>query len=200
MKHRNVKQILEDDKDWSTCKKIAENANLFCQEFGLVKDKGYREYVHTALKLLESKNQGFAVNRIPINHDAIVERYEALSQLNGASEQEMEYATEAFEIYRSMILDRVGFCEDYSENPMQMVWFYRVAKKCLELNIEPIDFLASHFEAFDYFSSLPEPRNLLSEKTLTRLMKYMAKKKKEPKKVTPSKIDMTRFKGPDYKD
>ena len=183
LKHRGINKIKESDRDWLNLKELTKLINEFCLSFNLDKRMGYIEYITIAFSKISSMHS--YISKFITMYESICLEYEAKVILNSDTTPGKTKAIH--DDYVSLISSKTGILEDFTTKPIKMLCFFKIKKKCEELNIEPETWIDAQFEALDYCNGLPSPENMASEKALERLNKYMYENKI---KITKPKSDV----------
>lgn len=169
LKHRGVKRIGPDDRDWAQVKSLANTANQFCDEFGLETREGFIKYVEIGL----NKIQSFRAYLSKLNnmYETISREYEA--GLNMKEDDNKEATLELHDIFVNKIADRTGLYESFKDKPDKMVSFYKARLMCDELDVDYETFIDAQFASLEWCNGLPSPESLYSDKAKERLNKYL---------------------------
>jgi hypothetical protein len=167
LRHRGIQQIKPNTKDWLLIKDITGQANQFCEEFDLEKRSGYLEYIETAL----SKMNKFSLIKFPNMLSGIIECYAAKAELLN---DPTPSTTEAIHnLYQRMITEKTGLPTDYTKNPEKYLYFLKVKELSEKIGIKPSIYIKAQFASFEWRDGIPDPIQLVGDKALERLNKYL---------------------------
>lgn len=164
-----IKKVDQDSREWNKMKELTKICVSFCNEYGLSKRKGFIEYVKIGFSKISSFNNylGKLINM----DETIYNLYNAKVEI--MADENPEETREIHDYYVSLISKRtnirVGFDKDY----LKYLSFLAVRKKTDELNIPAEIFIDSQFEGLSWTDNYPEPSQLISEKSIDRLNKYL---------------------------
>lgn len=168
-RHRGINIIKEGSRDFLQLKEITRLALDFCNDFGIINKKGgFQEYIQIAV----SKMNKFSLNKINSMHQGICDAYEALEEIRAYNQTDIDAA---YEEYTSRVLDKIGFTNDYRNQPEKFVYFKRAAEFANKSQVAIKDYIYAQFEGFEYLNSVPDPVQLVGEKAEERLMKFLYK-------------------------
>lgn len=172
LKHRGVKKIDENDRQWPLCKKLAEVCNTFCNDFNLDTRAGYIKYITIGFKRMNGKYTNY-LNRLISMSQNISDTYQATSEINNDNSP-IETAS-IHDYYCKVIADRAGFKVDYSNQPETYIYFIRVREFCTERGIDPEMWIDAQFEGLAWCNGIPDPDKLLSDKSSAYYAKFQYK-------------------------
>lgn len=181
LKHRGVKKIDENNRQWPLCKKLAEVCNTFCTDFNLDLRAGYIKYIKMGFSRMQGNNRNY-LNRLISMAQNISDSFQAIEEINHDSSP-LETAV-IHDYYCKVIADRAGFKVNYNNQPETYVYFTRVREFCLSRNIEPEEWIDAQFEGLAWCNGIPEPDKLLGDKANSYYAKFKFKNNKtegEPK-------------------
>lgn len=179
MKHRGVRKINMQSRDWLQLKQLTGLVNDFCEEFNLEKRKGYIEYVQLGIKKIQSMSN--LVTKLINMYETISKTYSALDELNNW--RDMDSIINIHNYYVNTVADKTGIMDSYTNKPDKMVIFKRIADQCLELSVNYEDYIDAQFKALDWANDYPSVEALVGDKAIERLNKFLYKK--------PTKISRT---------
>lgn len=169
IKHRGIARIKESDKDWLQVKNLAKLINEFCDTFGIEKRSGYIEYITLAFSKISSMHS--YLTKFVNMYESICSEYESKVLL---LEDDSPGKTKSIhDDYVELVGSKTGLRESFLDKPSKMLCFFKIKKKCEELNIEPEVWVDAQFNALEYCGGLPSPENMAGEKALERLNKYL---------------------------
>jgi len=186
LKHRGIQQIKPNTKDWLLIKDITGYANQFCEEFGLEKREGYIEFINIGV----GKMSKFSLIKFPNMLSGISESYASAKELSKDSDPEL--TKQIHNLYQRIITDKTGLPTDFSKNPDKYIYFLRVRELSENLGIKPSIYIKAQFASFEWRDGVPDPIQLVGDKALERLNKYLYQNniqvKKQGKKINWDKI------------
>lgn len=192
-KYQNVKPIKPGTKDYIALKTVAEKGYEFYKAYYSKNEKrltAFVEYLETFLKI----NKKLVLNFIPSRHDRICEYFE--SNIAIRKDQNPVITQRLIKDYNQRVITQTGtLFVDYTSIPNEYVKFVKAAEICKELNIPAEAYLQAQFDRFSFFNSIPEPKDLISEKALTAIQRYVAKNPQYGKKAEISKERINRLKN-----
>ena len=168
-KHRGVSKIKEGDRDWLQLKQLTKLINEFCTSFDIEKRSGYISYVTLAFSKISSMHS--YLTKFINMYEAICNEYEASLILKEDDSPDKTLAIH--NDYVELVGSKTGIVEKFLDKPSKMLCFFKIKKKCEELNIEPEVWIDAQFDALGYCGGLPSPENMAGDKALERLNKYM---------------------------
>ena len=165
-KHKGIPKINPGSKEFLICKEIANNANRFALDFGIEKSTAYTSYCTMAIAMMKN----FFLARIPSLHESICSKYEAFNEVFNDKNKNI---TEALHTrFQSMIIDKVGFSNSYTNDLANYKYFVVAAAACVRLGIKPEDYIKAQFQAFEWRDGIPAPPQLTGDKAIERVVKY----------------------------
>jgi hypothetical protein len=169
MKHKGVRMIKENDREWLQLKELTKLVNQFCEDFNLEVRAGYIKYVEMCFSKISSLRS--YVSKFISMYESICNEYDAISQMTEDDDKQSTLAVHDYFVEK--VADKTGIVEPYTKYPNKMIAFYKVRKICDELGVEPEVFIDAQFDALDWCQGMPTPENLISDKSRERLNKYM---------------------------
>lgn len=172
-KHRGIKKLVQGDKDWLQVKKLTEICIDFCNDFELEKRQGFITYLEMAFSKITSTRQ--YLSKFINMSEGIAQEYEFVQEI--AQDENPTETREIHDTYINLIATRTGIPEPYDKNPSKYIYFKRVRELTDKLDI-PFDiFLKAQFEGLAWADAFPEPNQLVGDRSMERLNKYMYNKK-----------------------
>lgn len=168
LNHRAIIIPRPGTKEWTFIQHIIPNVNSFCEDFNLSKKAGYSKYIEIGVK----KMNLYRLTGFSTMHDLIADEYEAINEL--ANDMTPARTERAHQVY-SKHLGEMAIVKNYSKEPSKMVYFKRVAEKCSELKVTIEHYIAAQFDGLKWANTIPEPAQLVTEASMTRLNKYIVK-------------------------
>lgn len=169
MKHRGVKRIGINDREWLQIKQLAKLGNQFSQEFELEKRAGYIEYIQLGLSKLASMRQ--YISKLINMYETICNEYDSRQELN--NDPNPQKTMEMHNVFVNKIADRTGLFEKLDNRPDKMTAFLRARELCDNMGIDYETFIDAQFEALDFCNGIPTPEQLYTDKAKERLNKYL---------------------------
>lgn len=188
MKHRGIDIAKPGTSEFTLIKTITKNAVEFKDLF-FRDDKhetAFREYIILANK----KMKKFNLTRISSMHSSLIEEYEAIRELK--NDKFPEFTDRAYKAYNKRIINKVGvILNDYKNNPDKFKYFMRVAERCKELKITPEIYIDAQFDGLAWANGIPDPMQLVGDKSNERLEKYLFENDTQLKDVNKEAKDKT---------
>lgn len=178
LKHRGVKKIDENNRQWPLCKKLADVCNTFCTDFNLETRSGYIKYIKMGFSRMQGNHKNY-LNRLIAMAQNITDSYQATDEIN---HDESPIETSAIhDYYCRVIADRAGFRVDYHNQPEVYVYFIRLREFCEAQGIDYEEWIDSQFEGLAWCNGLPDPDKLLGDKANSYYAKFRFKTNKPDK-------------------
>lgn len=168
-KHRGVRRISEDDREWGQLKKLAATCVDFCNDFEMDKRKGFIIYLEIAFSKISSTRQ--YLSKFTNMYESIAQEYEFTQEIQ-ADDNPTE-TREIHDLYVATIAKRTGIPEKYDKVPNKYVYFKRVRELTDKIDIPHDVFIEAQFEGLAWADSFPGPAQLIGDKAIERLNKYM---------------------------
>lgn len=181
LKHRGVKKIDENNRQWSLIKKLADVCNTFCHDFGLETRAGYIKYIKIGFSRMQGNHKNY-LNRLISMAQNITDSFQATDDINH-DESPIETAN-IHDYYCKVIADRAGFKVDYHNQPETYIYFVRLREFCQANGIDPEVWIDAQFEGLAWCNGFPDPDKLLGDKAKSYYAKFQFKNNKagdEPK-------------------
>lgn len=181
LKHRGVKKIDENNRQWPLCKKLAEVCNTFCKDFNLELRAGYIKYIKIGFSRMQGNHKN-SLNRLISMAQNISDSFQATDEINHDSNR-IETAA-IHDYYCKVIADRAGFKVDYHNQPEIYIYFVRLREFCESNDIDYEEWIDAQFEGLAWCNGLPDPDKLLGDKAKSYYAKFQFKNNKagdEPK-------------------
>lgn len=171
LKHRGISRIKQNTTDWTNLKNLSEVCINFSNDFELDKRKGFIVYCEIGLNKISSFRN--YISKLVQMSESISNEYESIYVIDNDDNKEL--TSELHNIYTSFVSKYTGIIQDFSDNPSIYVNFCKLSKLLTtELkNIKPEIYIKSQFEGLIWTDSYPEPYQLVTDKAITRLNKYL---------------------------
>jgi len=166
-RHRGVRLLTQESREWSIIKEITAQALDFANAFGISKKEGFNIYITKAMQ----KMQKFSLNKIPNMYEGISNSYEADTIIK--KDDKPKATRSIHDYYVQKIAKKTGLAETYLENPEKYVCFYKTRLIAEEIGVTYKDYLESQFEGFSYRDGIPDPVQLIGDNAKKRLSKYL---------------------------
>lgn len=167
--HRGIKQITEGSKDWLMCKDIAENAKVFCRDFGLAHKEGFAIYVGIILPKLKV----FSINFMNAHHEYACSVYEATVELN--KDPTPSKTRDLYNLFQRKAIDLSGMNVPYHNDPTKYVFFKRAKDFCESIKCPYDEYLQAQFDGLEFARVVPTPEQLVGPNASSRLQRYVIK-------------------------
>jgi len=179
-KHRGITKLSQNHKDWGQLKKLTKCCIEFCNEFNIDKRKGFITYVQMGFDNISSSRS--YINKLINMQERISTDYEFVKILE--DDDNPRETKKIHDLYVSIISNKTGILENYTKNPKKYINFLKIREVTDNMDI-PIDiYLDAQFFGLAWADSYPEPIQLIGDKAIERLNKYMFKNKlKQNKKL-----------------
>lgn len=172
-RHRGITKLDQSHKDWGQLKKLTKCCIEFCNEFQIKRRQGFIIYIQMGLDNISSLRS--YINKMINMQERISTDYEYVKILE--DDDEPRETLKIHDLYVSMISNKTGIPENYTKNPKKYINFLKIRKITDEMDI-PIDiYLKAQFFGLAWADSYPEPLQLVGDKAIERLNKYMFKNK-----------------------
>lgn len=172
MKHMGVQEIKATSRDWDSVKKVTANALEFCKVFNFDdKKSGFLKY----LEIGNSKMAKFSLQKYLSMNEAIFTTHESNELIK--HDKYPALTKDICNAYNSRILNITGIGTDYSKNPEKYVCFCKVALYCIEHKIHYKNYIESQFSGLGFKDSYPDPLQLIGDKAIDRLNRYLYERK-----------------------
>lgn len=169
LKHRGVKKITQNDRDWLQVKNLSKLANQFSKEFELPKREGYIEYVQLGLSKISSMRS--YISKLISMYETICREYEYKEELR--NDTNIQGTLEMHNLFVNKIADRTGIYERLDNIPEKMRSFILARQLCDNLGVDYETFIDAQFAALDFCNGIPTPEQLSTDKARERLNKYL---------------------------
>lgn len=169
LKHRGVRKINQDSRDWLQLKQLTKLCNQFAEEFNLEKREAYIEYIQLCMKRITSVNS--LITKFISLYEPISNEFDNLNKLKKDSDPGI--TKEIHNYFVSKVADKTGIYNEYLSNPGKMARFMEIREICESLGVDHTVFIDAQFEALDWCNGMPSPEMMVTDKAKERLQKYM---------------------------
>ena len=169
-RHIGVQPIKPGSRDWTMVKKITQIATDFCQAHELSIDDGFKIFIRIGL----TKMQKFSILKLFSLGEAIEANYTAEKEL--AQDKTPGETKQGYDYYNQYIINRTGISTNYDRAPEKYVYFYWAKLLAREKKVSLVDYIKSQFNGFEWRGDYPDPTQLIGDKAVQRLSKYMFNK------------------------
>lgn len=178
-----TKKIEKGSKEYSQLKELTKVCVDFCNTFSFGKKEGFTKYLELAIpKITSSLNY---VQKLINMAEKIYQLQEA--QLIIDNDENSAETKLVHDTYVGLISIKTGLTNDYTKNPIVYCKFIDVRKVTDDLDI-PIDiYIKAQFHGLSWTDSFPEPHQLVGDKAIERLNKYLYENKIRTSKEEPKK-------------
>ena len=187
LKHRGISQIKAGSRDWLTVKNIVTLANEFCEVYDLDKREGYIEFINIGIERMAK----FMLVKFLNMGSSIIDIYGFKKELD--EDETPKQTEELYKFYRSQIVQKTGLLVDYSK-PEKYVYFLRVKNEANKLGISGEEYIKAQFYALEWRNGYPDPIQLVGDKAIQYLNKYLFEKGISLKTKS-SKVDWSKIKS-----
>lgn len=182
--HRGMSKIKEGSAEYTKLKGLVEICIQFCNDFNLEKKDGFTKYLTIGLQRINT-SMNLIVKLINMS-ESIFEIYQAEEIIrNDSNKKETE---EIIKYYSTRIVKETGMSPLVMEDPKKKSKFVEVREITDKLDIPYDIYIDAQFHGLQWTDSYPEPIQLVGDKAIERLNKYMFENKI---KVAKSKKDNT---------
>ena len=156
-------------RDYNMAKEIALDAHNFCEQFSLPRDEGFVIYVELGL----AKVKKFAYYKFKNLYEGICDTYRATKVMN--DNPDPERVLKIYQYYTQQVVERTGLALfNYKDNPEKYQYFVLVLKECTRTGVPIKMYIDAQFDAFEFRGRYPEPEQLIGDKALARVQRYLA--------------------------
>lgn len=171
--HKGISIIKPGSRDWLMLKEITKLANDFCNDFQLKREEGYKLYINASL----DKMTKFHLMKFNSLHQIISEDYEAMKIIElDMTPQQTQVAKNIYEKY----LGEKGIVRDYTEEPSKFIFFIKAKEVAEKLGVNVADYIKSQFDGLEWANAIPDPSQLVGQKAIDRLNRYLIKNNIKP--------------------
>lgn len=171
--HRGIAKIKEGSAEYTKLKGLVEVAIQFCNDFGLDKKPGFTKYLDIGFKRISS-SLNYIVKLINMS-ESISEIYQAEEIINNdTNKAETERIVE---YYSTRILKETGMSPLIYQDTKKLVKFVEVRELTDKLDVPYKIYIDAQFQGLEWTDSYPEPNQLVGDKAIERLNKYMFENK-----------------------
>lgn len=172
-KHRGITKMTQDHREWGQLKDLTEVCVQFCNDFGLQKKQGFVKYIELGInKITSTRNY---ISKLTNMGETIATEYEAVQTIQ--DDPRREESKEIHDYYVSLISKRTGIVETYENKPTKYLNFIKISEITDELDIPYDIFIDAQFEGLAWADSYPDPNQLVGDKAMERLNKYLFENK-----------------------
>lgn len=171
LKHRGIQIIRENSRDWGMVREITSAAVNFAVDFNLPKNEAFKQYIYLGLK----KMNKFSLNKFLSMHACICETYEA--NLLIAKDKSKNLTDQAYATYNEIVTRNTGTAIfNYREMPDKFVFFIKAKEVAEEYGVTPRTYIEAQFYGLGWKNGIPDPVQLIGDKAIERLQKYVFEK------------------------
>jgi len=169
LKHRGLRQIKTGSRDWNLVKDITSLANEFCEAYNLEKKQGYIHFINIGIERMNK----FMLVKFLNMASSIIDIYGYMNELD--KDDHPNKTKELYTFYQNQILSKTGLRVNY-ERPEKYVYFYRARQQAEQIGISGIEYIKAQFYALEWRSGYPDPAQLVNDKAIQNLNKYLYEK------------------------
>lgn len=182
-KHKGIAKLNEANRDWGQVKKLAGICVQFCNEFNLPRRKGFIEYITLGMSSITS-TRGYLIKLINMQ-EKITNDYDFKLQVQ--DDKNPQETKLIYEYYADLIMNKTGIDIKYDMSPEKYIKFIEIREITDKMDI-PFDiYIDSQFDGLSWTGNYPQPNQLVGEKAIERLNKFLYEKKLKIKKDKPTK-------------
>jgi hypothetical protein len=173
MKHKGVRMIDMNSPEYSALKRLTQIVNQFADDFNL----NFKGAATIYLRLGLSKITSFRnyIGKLCDMGESISLEYEAKTMID--NDKFKSETLRIHNIYVGTINVLTGMSDGYIGNYSKYIAFMRVRELCEKYKILPETYITAQFEGLAWTDNFPEPAQLVTEKAIERLNKYLYSKK-----------------------
>ena len=190
MRHRGVKPLSPASRDWGALKELVPLVVEFCNNFNLPKREGFIEYIKTGFERISSFYN--YVSKLKEMSESIHNIYESVDIIN--KDDDKELTQRIYYYYETSISRITGMSIPKYKKPENYVYFIKVKQIVSELGLSHKDYIDAQFSALQWRNGFPEPVQLVSEKAMEYLNKYLYEKNITLPKSKSLRIDRDQLK------
>lgn len=173
LKHKGIQRIKEGSKDWKKVKELSKVVCDFCNDFELGKRAGFIIYVELGFKKISSYRNYM---------DKLINMYEVISLSYEAhlviqDDTDKDETLSIHNMYVGIISKATGITHSFVDEPINYVNFVEVRNITDKYNVPTQVYLEAQFEGLQWTEGYPTPAQLISEKAIDRLNRFMFKNK-----------------------
>lgn len=185
-KHKGITKLDEGNRDWPQVKKLAGICVQFCNEFNIPRRKGFIEYITIGMSSITS-TRSYLLKLINMQ-EKITNDYDfKLQVLDDKNPKETKLI---YDFYADLIMQKTGIDIKYDMTPDKYINFILVRELTDKLDIPYDIFIKAQFHGLAWASSYPQPGQLVGDKAIERLNKYLYENKLKVKKEKPEKTNI----------
>lgn len=173
MRHKGVKMIDMNSPEYAALKRLTKIIDEFAKDFDMSFKAASVSYVTMGLSKISSFRN--YVGKLCDMSESISLEFEAKDMIK--FDKYKSETKRVHDIYVATINTKTGMSQGYEDNPTKYIAFMRVRELCEKYKIEPNIFIQAQFEGLAWTDSFPEPNQLVSDKAIERLNKYLYTKK-----------------------
>lgn len=173
-----TKRIDKGSNDYKALKELTVVCLDFSNNFGLSKKEGFTKYLEIAVPRINSSLH-YVKKLISLSEKVWLE-YEAI--VNISKDDKPKETKHIHDIYVNLISEKTGMTNDYIDNPIVYQKFIEVREITDKIDVPTDIYIKSQFHGLSWTDSYPEPNQLVGEKALVRLNKYLYENKISLKK------------------
>lgn len=160
-----------DSNDYKQLKELANICNQFCTQFNFNKKEGYTNYLMECIPHISSSLN--YVGKLINMAEKVFNNYENKELVSKDTNPKLTKTI--IEYYIKLIIRKTGIPPLNMDNPVNYVKFIKVREKIEQLDIGYEDFIDAQFEGLAWTDNYPEPGQLINDKAIERLNKYIYK-------------------------
>lgn len=191
LQHRGITKIKPGDKEWDMIKVLTESALGFCEDFKLKPRNGFTIYITIGI----NKMRGYSLNKFKSLHSSICNYQEALLTIQ--NDPTPGSTQEVYNYYSKKLNELVGLSPNYTKDPESFCYFISAKENSIITGVDFKTYIDAQFEGLSWTGSAPEPQQLVGEKAIARLTKYLNKNGLTAKKPL-SKINWAAIKDDNH--
>lgn len=182
--HRGISIIKVGSRDWLMIKEITKLANDFCEDFQLKRGMGYQAYIKLTLFRMGNK---FNLNKFNSLHQTICDDHQANRDILHDITPQM---TQIVQFQYEKRLGEKGIVRDYSKEPSKYIFFIKVKEECQKYGVTIAHYIQAQFEGLEWANAIPEPNQLIGDKAIDRLNRFLIKNHIKPTKGKENVTDL----------
>lgn len=193
--HKGIEIAKPASRDFTIIKSITAHAIEFRDEFKFKNTTAaFMAYISFYLDII-GKQGKFNLITLQNKAESIFNHYRGIIELEKDPNKKSTYT--AYYWYRENVVKAIGeMLTDYTKIPDKYKYFVQVSAECKRLKVSTNTYINAQFEGLAWTKGIPEPAQLVGDKAMERLQKYLySHAKEEPKEVGPNKKNIKSLKG-----
>lgn len=184
--HRGIAKIKEGSAEYTKIKGLVEVCIQFCQDYELGKKEGFTIYLTLGLQRISSSLN--IITKLVNMAESISQIYQ--DELLIKDDNNKAETLEIIKYYSTLIVEQTGMVPNIESDPRKMARFVEVRKVTDEIDIPHQIYIDAQFQGLKWTDSYPEPNQLIGDKAIERVNKYMFENKIRKEKAPSGREDI----------